>query len=414
MFTLSASLYCCTCALAARTVGGTRYNIVDEHDEALIDNLIEVDTLEAHADATEKAPTLVENQPNIPEPWKGSLTWVEELGAGSSAAVHKVSATCGAKANEGRDVAMKVFYEDETTRGHLGRELDAIKDMSMPEHRSDFVSSILGDAPYEDESGKVFILMEYLNQGDLLDILYDDDRMKAIGGLGAFYALFVQILLGLRAMHRAGWVHMDVKLQNVAVDCQMSRSRRHCWAQVIDLGAAVRINNPNGVGIFYTKEYLAPEMARAFMLGEEFPVEPSYDVYATGVMMYRTYYGEHPPCTNDDVTVQFRCLANWTRNRDPHLQSACQGRGTTEAVHIGKAICAMMHEDPQGRLTVDEAIVEIKKLALWVGEKECRKGKSVAQCLARIRSTVQEMDANENKAAYRKPPPSCLENLRPR
>lgn len=324
-------------------------------------------------------------EPHMPSAWKNKLEWVSNLGSGGSAVVHKMKVLCDVKANEAREVGMKTFFEDEATMKNLVRELETIQAVSTAEVRSPFVTSMAGNTAIQEENGQVYILMEYLNSGDMFDMLRDDRRVKEIGGRGVFISFFIHVLLGLKHMHEIGYVHMDLKLQNCVVDCKMVDGRQKCWAQVIDLGAALPIGNPAKDGVLFTKEYLAPEMGAAFMAGVPFPVEPAYDLYGVGVMLYYTLFKRDPMCSNNDVRGMLRCLATYSPSTDPLLRKPCAGQGPVETVRIAKVICGLMEPNPKKRWAIDRAIREIKSMAMWLASRDfqssynepCRAGKKV-------------------------------------
>lgn len=87
---------------------------------------------------------------------------------------------------------------------------------------------------------------------------------------------------GLAALHAAGWVHGDVKPENL----RLSDEGR---ATLIDVGLAWRPGAEDGAARGRgTLAYLAPELAR----GE--PGSAAADVFALGVVMYELGTGRHP------------------------------------------------------------------------------------------------------------------------
>jgi len=90
---------------------------------------------------------------------------------------------------------------------------------------------------------------------------------------------------GLAALHAAGWVHGDVKPENLRLDDEGR-------ATLIDFGLAWRAgegsSDHSDLRARGTLAYLAPECAR----GE--PGSPASDVFALGVLMYELGCGHHP------------------------------------------------------------------------------------------------------------------------
>lgn len=100
--------------------------------------------------------------------------------------------------------------------------------------------------------------------------------------VGARLDLLDGLLAGLQALHEAGFVHRDVKPENVL--------RAHDGrAVLLDYDLAVAISDPRDARTTAgTPAYLSPEQAR----GE--PAGPASDLYAAGVLLYRWLTGELP------------------------------------------------------------------------------------------------------------------------
>ncbi len=84
-----------------------------------------------------------------------------------------------------------------------------------------------------------------------------------------------QCAQGLVALHSAGWVHGDIKPDNILLD-----TRGH--VTVIDLGLAQRIGTLSPTQFSGTPDYSAPER-----LACQSPWQPSSDIYALGVVLDR-------------------------------------------------------------------------------------------------------------------------------
>jgi eukaryotic-like serine/threonine-protein kinase len=96
-----------------------------------------------------------------------------------------------------------------------------------------------------------------------------------------------QILHGLEATHRAGFVHGDIKTDNVLVAVRHDGSYA---VTLIDFGLA-RPAGSNSVHdglVSGTPEYMAPEVASGG------PVTAAADIYATGVILYELLTGVPP------------------------------------------------------------------------------------------------------------------------
>lgn len=97
-------------------------------------------------------------------------------------------------------------------------------------------------------------------------------RLDAIDGL----------LAGLQALHAHGFVHRDVKPENVVIT-------EHGRPVLLDYDLAVAMGDERDArSTAGTPIYLSPEQAR----GE--PAGPASDLYAVGVLLYRWLTGELP------------------------------------------------------------------------------------------------------------------------
>lgn len=126
-----------------------------------------------------------------------------------------------------------------------------------------------------------YIVMEYVPGRTLKQYIRDNQGPLLID---IALELGIQVASGLGYAHRAGFVHCDVKPQNVLVtpDKQI---------KITDFGIARAMShasqhNPNIV--WGTPHYAAPEQA-----GGE-PATPASDVYAIGVILFEMLSGELP------------------------------------------------------------------------------------------------------------------------
>ena len=102
-----------------------------------------------------------------------------------------------------------------------------------------------------------------------------------------------QVAEGLTALHAAGWMHCDVKPQNIMVSQQGH-------ATLLDLGFACR-EGDKAVGerwVMGTIEYLAPELLSAYR-----GPDPRSDLYSLGVTLYQMATGRLPVSGRDEGEI---------------------------------------------------------------------------------------------------------------
>ena len=135
----------------------------------------------------------------------------------------------------------------------------------------------------------MFIEMRLLTGGTLAS------RLRApVGDLAGIAEILLRVARALDALHDAGYVHADVKPQNVLFD---EADLDHPY--LADFGLAVRSGSPvtlwgGGIG---TPAYSAPEQTAGR------PVDRKADVYALAVMAFEALTGTHPFSADDRDTL---------------------------------------------------------------------------------------------------------------
>jgi serine/threonine protein kinase len=159
----------------------------------------------------------------------------------------------------------------------LKREAEALRSVCHP-HVVRMIDTHIDAEPS-------FLVLERLTGESLRDRLQHEGQLEQ----RAAFWIARQVAEGLQAMHHAGFVHADVKPDNV----QIEQSGR---AVLMDLGFA---HFPNEVGsledegfLLGTLNYVAPEMSRHSRT-DEFAA----DWFSFGVMLHEMLTGElpHPP-----------------------------------------------------------------------------------------------------------------------
>ena len=168
----------------------------------------------------------------------------------------------------GRDVAIKVlrgnYAADPASRVRFRREAQAAAGFSHP--------NIVDIYDVGEVAGTPYFVMEYV-RGQTLKAIIDEE--------GPFHpddvaSLLQQVCSALDYAHERGYVHRDVKPQNILVD-------NDGHAIVVDFGIAKSVSDDNlteagdGLG---TVHYLSPEQASGLM------ATPASDVYSAGVVAY--------------------------------------------------------------------------------------------------------------------------------
>ncbi len=141
---------------------------------------------------------------------------------------------------------------------------------------------IVGIRAVLEEEGEFFIVMEYVDGGDLAHLLQNSPNHRLSVGDAA--SIFGQSLLGLDHAHRNKVIHRDIKPSNILI------SSEHC-AKIADFGLARAFSDPKITGTGFlvgTLTYMSPEQLQ----GDE--ADRRSDIYSLGISLYETLAGKHP------------------------------------------------------------------------------------------------------------------------
>ncbi|CAE7805843.1 AURKA [Symbiodinium sp. CCMP2456] len=231
--------------------------------------------------------------PPLPPAWSKRLTFLRALGSGGHGTAYLYVVSCG---SSNITVTVKLLHNK---RLQDMREVRAMRAMYGV---SDFCISTLGAPDYIDTESGLWIMMPFLNSGSLLQLLEKLENCPAKcrcnsricwERLGAPYSIpFVQALLyqaalGVGALHSQGYHHMDLKPENIMLNCRGT----NCFAEVIDLGIACHPKLCKWSG---TIGFIAPEVWTGTGLGLA-----ANDVWSLGVVFYEMMYGRKPPFHGD-------------------------------------------------------------------------------------------------------------------
>ncbi|MGW6136882.1 Stk1 family PASTA domain-containing Ser/Thr kinase [Streptomyces sp. NPDC055140] len=139
----------------------------------------------------------------------------------------------------------------------------------------------------------VYLAMEYVAGCTLRDVLRDRGALRPRAALD----ILEPVLAALGAAHRAGFVHRDMKPENVLIGDDGR-------VKVADFGlvrAVDTITNTTG-SVLGTVSYLAPEQI------ESGTADPRVDVYACGVVLYEILTGAKPHSGDSPAQVLYQHL----------------------------------------------------------------------------------------------------------
>ena len=122
------------------------------------------------------------------------------------------------KDSRGKRYALKRIYCDDTDEEqHVQWEIQVHRSIDHPNVMRLLDADII-DAPtgHNPDKRAALLLFPLLNRGSLQDwIMKSDDKQLPLSTEVDCLEIFAEICLGLRAMHRNGWAHCDIKPHNV-------------------------------------------------------------------------------------------------------------------------------------------------------------------------------------------------------
>ncbi len=193
----------------------------------------------------------------------------EEIGDGGHAFVFK-----GVSGNEA--AAIKMLKPSVAGEDHLEKrfkiEADALKALAHP--------GIVGFRDYIFANGYHYLVMELMDAGAI------DSILRKGGPIEPRYAIPIisKILSGLTYAHSFGYIHRDIKPNNILINKQGE-------AKITDFGIAKVIGGENLTRqgfVLGTTPYMAPEYLSQGV------VTPQTDIYALGVTLYEMLTNRKP------------------------------------------------------------------------------------------------------------------------
>lgn len=253
---------------------------------------------------------------------------IDRIGAGGMSVVYQAQDLA-----LGRLVAIKVLHDsltgDASFLERFRKEARAAASLSHP--------NVVTVHDVGQDGDRHYIVMELVEGDDLKSVI----RRWAPLPLDKALDLTVQICNGVGYAHRAGFVHCDVKPQNVLVT---SGGR----AMVADFGIARVISEATmsrGDKSWGTPQYFAPEQAA----GES--ATPASDVYAIGVMLFEMLTGRLPFEAEAPAALALKHI-----REDPPLVTDLR---PSLPAQVAKIIQKVMAKEPAARYRTAEQLGRI-------------------------------------------------------
>ena len=250
----------------------------------------------------------------------------------------------------GRVVAIKSFKKENCSEEQLKKILNEKNLMKELENKN-----IIKILDYFEDKDFIFIVMEYVNGGNLYNLL--KKRRKLSEKMAKF--IYKQIVLSLKYIHSHNIVHRDIKLENILLDLNNG-------VKICDFGIGKKIKSPDQLlnGLSGTPIYMAPEI----LLSDNnkgykgFPV----DIWSSGVALYIMLSGEFP----------FKKIKKEHKKKE--LEYSILNEEPKEIKDISKEannlIKGLLNKDPNKRLSYDEILSHP-----WIKNNDLEEGNILCQ-----------------------------------
>src|SRR5215213_1848507 len=197
----------------------------------------------------------------------------------------------------------------------------------------------------EDETGNVFLVMEFLSGKTLKAVIRDEGPLP----LPRVVDITRQIGDALNAAHAQGVVHRDLKSDNIMLVDTMTGDH----AKVLDFGIA-KINEPDGATdtgltapnlVIGTPQYMSPEQC-----AQNAEIDARSDIYSLGVILYEMMVG-HVPFSGESPTIVMM------KHLQEPVPSVLEERDDVPAP-VGRVVARAMAKVPGDRYQTVAELVE--------------------------------------------------------
>ena len=210
------------------------------------------------------------------------------------------------------------------------------------------------------------IVMEFMEGGSFMDLIQNQQITNSVFWRKIVYKVILQTAFGLKHIHSLGYVHLDVKPQNIFFSQRLGSTGESVYkslkVKLGDLGSAVKVGGKiNQI----TPEYAPPDQLENLINGKG--ADPKMDIFALGVTMYVALTGK-----NDRPDLQTFASAvdeyiNGNIGNAMKLLNQAKVLLSTNWVNlnveseVSQLIIRMLDVNPQNRPTADEVIVILSK-----------------------------------------------------
>lgn len=174
------------------------------------------------------------------------------------------------KDSHGRFVVLKQLTKPDKARAAFEVELsNNAKALCSNKEYAICRSHLVLVTEYIEDNGDIFLAQEYRIGGSLRGVLTKQKNLA----YDKARAIFLSVILGLTALHKAGYAHRDIKPDNILFGHTLRD------AALADFGIANHLHRQPAIP-GYTTGYASPEQMRAFAAAE------AQDVFSLGATIF--------------------------------------------------------------------------------------------------------------------------------
>ena len=183
------------------------------------------------------------------------------------------------------------------------------------------------------ESQVDFLALDLAAGGELFDKISREGPLQEAEARG----LFRQLLAGVSHCHDNGFVHRDIKLENIILD-------EHEGLKIIDFGFATE-TKPDLVEKMGTKPYMAPELH----FNNAYNGKPA-DIFAAGVSLFVMVFAKHPFDHTKSSGVMYKTLQHQPKIFWKHHSQ--QNPSVVLSDQLKELITSMLKLNPEERPSI--------------------------------------------------------------
>ncbi|PSC73989.1 CAMK CAMK1 kinase [Micractinium conductrix] len=255
----------------------------------------------------------------------------------------------------------KQYNENESSRADIFKEIDILMALQH--------ENIVVMKEYFEEGNKVYLIMEMLQGGELLDAVLEKGHYSE----GDARSCFLQIIQAIKYLHSRGIVHRDLKLENLL----LVRKGDISHIKIADFGLARRYMGSLAMTtVCGTPQYVAPEIIK----GGPASYGPECDLWSAGVILF-ILLGGYPPFYDESEPRLFEKIRKGRFDFNDEVWSAV----SADAKDL---IRNLLMVDPTKRLTVPQVLSHP-----WLKEGQQGGKQELLKTMTRMRNSKLQLSA---------------------